>query len=307
MKNTVKWKVLLDRIKNQTCTPFLGSETCSGTVPPASELAERMARAYDYPVVDGLLPDLARVAQYVATIHGLNEPKKFIANEIKAVRAPDFKRTDDPHGLLASLPLPVYVTTTYFDFISDALRQAFPVPRDPVVDRCRWSRSDRPETLFAGGFTPTPANPLVYHLHGHYKAPESIVLTEDDYLDFLARTSENPELIPDPVRAAFTEAALLFLGFRLTDMEFRVLLRSIIKQLEINGYRHMMTVQVIAVGGADSGEGEEDEAVAAMMDYLKRYCDEFHIDVYWGSFRDFVTELRQRWEAFQGAGSLTHV
>ena len=43
------------------------------------------------------------------------------------------------------------------------------------------------------GFVPTPANPLVYHLHGHLEMPQSLVLTEDDYLEFLVRISRRHE------------------------------------------------------------------------------------------------------------------
>ena len=39
-------------------------------------------------------------------------------------------------------------------------------------------------------------NPVVFHLHGHLGLAESLVLTEDDYLDFLVSISRNDDLIP---------------------------------------------------------------------------------------------------------------
>ena len=40
------------------------------------------------------------------------------------------------------------------------------------------------------------ANPLVYHFHGHVNELNSMVVTEDDYLDFLANLAEDKKLIP---------------------------------------------------------------------------------------------------------------
>src|SRR4051812_34451252 len=144
MQNTVKWKALLRRISEGTCTAFLGSETASGAVPPAYALAEEMAREYEYPLVDQQPLDLARVAQYVATVHDPAEAKAFIVRQLKSAtaNAPDFSRESNPHGLLARLPLPVYVTTTYVDLISQALRQVTPIHREPRIDCCRWNERD---------------------------------------------------------------------------------------------------------------------------------------------------------------------
>ncbi|MGB2612083.1 MAG: hypothetical protein WBC80_24175, partial [Isosphaeraceae bacterium] len=48
-----KWKVLLRRIQNQRCTPFLGPETCFDfSIPAASVLAEEWADEYHYPFED---------------------------------------------------------------------------------------------------------------------------------------------------------------------------------------------------------------------------------------------------------------
>ena len=38
-------------------------------------------------------------------------------------------------------------------------------------------------------FKPSPQTPVVYHLHGHRSVIDSLVLTEDDYLDYLVNMS----------------------------------------------------------------------------------------------------------------------
>ena len=76
-------------------------------------------------------------------------------------------------------------------------------------------------------FTPSPANPLVFHLHGHNQVPESLVLTEDDYLTFLVNMSSQQVVFPPPVQCALAVDTLLFMGYSLSDWTFRVLIQTL--------------------------------------------------------------------------------
>ena len=108
---------------------------------------------------------------------------------------PAFDNPDDPFLLLASLDLPIYITTDFHDFLEMALRKAGKRPRS---DLCRWrselkgipSAFDEP---FPDGrpYDPDPETPLVYHLFGRDEDPASLVLTEDDHLEFLAATYQD--------------------------------------------------------------------------------------------------------------------
>jgi hypothetical protein len=69
------------------------------------------------------------------------------------------------------------MTTNYDDFMAAALRAA---GKEPRRDFCRWNRSPavlaEPSHLGnANGVPLSPANPIVYHLHGHLAVPESMV------------------------------------------------------------------------------------------------------------------------------------
>ena len=72
-------------------------------------------------------------------------------------------------------------------------------------------------------YRPSAERPLVYHLFGRLSVPKSVVLTEDDYFDFLIGVTTNNDLIPAVVRRALADTALLFLGFNLDEWDFRVL------------------------------------------------------------------------------------
>src|SRR5256885_1935999 len=72
---------------------------------------------------------------------------------------------------------------------------------------------------------PRPATRLVFHLHGPAQ-PQALVLTEDDYLRFLVTMAgEGKQLLPKAVREALDRNALLFIGYRLADWNFRALLQ----------------------------------------------------------------------------------
>lgn len=92
----------------------------------------------------------------------------------------------DPLKILAGLPLPIYVTTGYHDFLEIALRQQ---GKEPVSQVCFWDR-DLLTSEQSEPFTPSVARPLVYHLFGHEPHPTSLVLSEDDYLNFLVKITQ---------------------------------------------------------------------------------------------------------------------
>ena len=59
-----------------------------------------------------------------------------------------------------------------------------------------------------------------------------MVLTEDDYLEFLVRMNRDASepLLPPVIRTAFKDS-LLFVGYSLSDWSFRVLFRGLIGSL----------------------------------------------------------------------------
>ncbi|MDW5551008.1 hypothetical protein [Methanosarcina sp.] len=70
------WDILLKRIKNGKCTPFLGSGACSEKISVISQLANEWAKKYDYPVEDSY--DLARMAQFVAVVKDFINTKEVV-------------------------------------------------------------------------------------------------------------------------------------------------------------------------------------------------------------------------------------
>ncbi|MEO7273501.1 MAG: SIR2 family protein, partial [Vicinamibacterales bacterium] len=200
----------------------------------------------------------------------------------------------EPHRVLADIPFRLYLTTNPESLLSTAVAAATfeGQPRVPRMEICPW----HPDVQAAAagdstaGLPPSRATPLIYHLFGRLEVPRSLVITEDDYFDFLIGVTANKELIPPPVRRALADTALLFLGFQLDDWDFRVLFRSIAAQ---EGRRRRQAYAHIAVQ-VDPEEGRVQRPEQA-REFLNAYFQNADISIYWGTVEDFVKELaRQR-------------
>lgn len=289
------WDLLLRRIKNGKCTPFLGAGACFGALPLGGDIARKWAQDYQYPLDDR--HDLARVAQFLAVQLGDSiVPKEMILEEFRnskppEFKPPNFKDSDEPHGVLADLPIPVYMTTNYDSFMVQALQSRY---RDPKRELCRWNALVKgySSSIFDSqpGFSPTPANPIVFHLHGHDEMPESLVLTEDDYLDFLANISSQQDLLPLCVKQALAADSLLFIGYSLADWNFRVLIR---------GLRTAGRLSVAVLLPPAGPKLARQKAQKYMTNYYQQ-IEKMDLRIYWGTAKKFSAELRQRWEIFTG-------
>ena len=286
------WDSLLRTIQDGNCTPFLGAGACAGFIPLGSQIAQEWAEKYKYPLDDPW--DLPRVAQFLAIKRYPMFPKDEIVRRLKNIeKRPDFNDPAEPHGVLADLPLPIYITTNYDDFMTRALRSRY---RNPSRELCRWNSlvRDQPSVFDPGSGTEVSvANPVVFHLHGHDEVPESLVLTEDDYLDFLVNVSRDPQIIPRRIEKALASTSLLFIGYRLADWSFRVLFRGLIGSLERSLGRIRIAVQLAPEPPETEGITQEQ-----VQQYLADYLAKDDVRVYWGRASDFVQGLQRRWEAF---------
>ena len=142
------------------------------------------------------------------------------------------------------------------------------------------------------GYRPSEERPLVYHLFGHNARPRSLVLTEDDYFDFLISVTEDPSLVPLPVRSALADSALLFLGFGLEDWDVRILLRSLVSQEgahKLSKYTHVAAQLDLADSVLSPHRARR---------YLEKYFTKFRrpsIDIFWGSVDEFAAGLATVW------------
>jgi len=285
------WDALLQRISDGKCTPFLGEGACHPPIPLAAELALNWAEEHGYFERDHCRrTNLAGVAQYLAVTRDPMFPRDQFLRRIESCTVPDFSEEDEPHGVLADLPLPIYLTTNCDDFIVRALESRGKTPR---VEICQWNKALRELTESQLPSEPSPPNPLVFHLHGGAAEPKSLVLTEDDYLEFLVSVSQGEDVLPSRVKQALTDSSLLFIGYSLQDLTFRVLWQGLVAPRP-KGWRYgSVSVQLVPV--PDDATSEERRAAKR---YWEQYFAELKVRVYWGTARQFARELRSKWREY---------
>ena len=298
------------------------------------QLTEEWANFIGYPMPD--IHNLARVAQYflveqkdnlsarakyleflktfLLTITQDDEDYKDLASKLlmqvqeqhfsEIARLLDYPRfpegVEDPLRLLARLPLPIYITTSYYDFLERALEAENKKPRTQV---CFWSgarSSARTEHWYDPDYEPIPQEPIVYHLYGLEDYPQTLVLSEDDFINFLVSVVEDTDtqnpIVPLKLRGKLAEQTLLLLGYQLRDWDFRVLFRFIAKfrKEDLSPPRGM----IIQLKRDKKRTGNLEKS----LQYLNRYFDKRQFDVEWSEAESFVQELWAKWNEYNRQG-----
>ncbi len=149
-------------------------------------------------------------------------------------------------------------------------------------------------------YRPTVAEPLVFHLLGLEQFPDSMVLTENDYLDFLLRITADTKIFPPPIRTALNKSSLILLGYHMQDWDFRVLFRYLsTRKRRDDGQGRGGDDQglSVAIQLLPAEDGQDKEAVMASASrYLERYFGQAGFTIYLGQPAEFTQELWRRWE-----------
>lgn len=274
------WRILLHRIKQGRCTPFLGPAASYGVLPHDSSMAREWARKYDYPEEE--FADLAKVAQFLTKIDN-TLPKELVRKRFESVSPPDFTDPDEPHAVLSALPLPLFMTSNYDDFMIRALETQ---NKDPKREFHRWNEQLQriPSISDDLDFEPTTERPIVFHVYGHTEVPESMVITEDDYREFLVNTSKRQRSLPLLIERALTGTSPLFLGYSLSDGKFRNLMQVLVPYLRLNVFRPVGRFQL---------------GTFKIPKYLEHQFEGTTSGSQREAFREFVAQLRRRWEEFE--------
>jgi hypothetical protein len=287
MLNEYEWEVLVDRIRQKACTPFLGAGAAAGSLPLGRDVAQEWAGRYSYPLGDAT--NLIQVAQFVAVKFDRVKPKEMFLKQIKGAAPPDLENPLETHRAIAELRLPVYLTTNYDSFLTQALKHLEKIPEREFF---RWSpllkelTRDSPSIFEREpGYQPHPARPLVFHLHGSDQLVDSLVLTEDDYIDFLVNMAQEEFELPPVVARALTGSSLLFVGYSIADWNFRVLLNSLNRYKSPGQRRLNVAVMKKPDWGVDPGQ---------VQDYLTRYYADMQVRIHWADAREFLAELHER-------------
>ena len=308
------WTGLIRMIQQGRCTPIIGPRAHGRWIPSRDEIAQLWATQHEYPFGGKL--NLAQVAQYMASSQGEDFPRAELidttrtellrrlpeelrpTNSIQSLTAliqaghlPDLIAADpnEAHNVLAALNLPLYLTTNFVSFMSEMLARR---GRKPTRELCRWNeRLDGLPSIFEErpDYVPTPEEPLIYHFFGADEEVDSVALTEDNYFDWLVKVSAEPERVPPVIQAALTNTSLMFLGYSMRDIEFRVIMRGLVATRgQRRNFKHV-AVQLDV-------DDVKVEHIDSALTFLQQYFQDAEINVYWGSLEQFIAELKEQWE-----------
>ena len=127
-------------------------------------------------------------------------------------------KTTEFHRNIAALPFRLCITTTPDDFLYNAFKEAEKSPIRHFYNFRKQRTIQLPE--------PTINRPLVYHLYGHLDGPESLVISENDLIDFLIAVIRGEPQFPPSIAATLSlqETTCLFVDLGFKNWYFRVLL-----------------------------------------------------------------------------------
>jgi hypothetical protein len=324
-----RWPALLESIRDEACTPIIGSGVLESLLGSSHDIARNWADDYRFPMAPHDREDLPHVAQFLKFTLMKSFPYNGISKylhqqiieryddiltpELRKLKAKEVSKLlefvgkdrrehnlDEPHRVLSRLPFKVYITTNLDNLLSEALHE---VKKTPHTELCPWNEFIERQSEDGDESEPTVQDPLVYHLFGQLNEPDSIVLTEDDYFDYLIGVTENKSLIHDEVLRAKTDSLLLFLGFQIDDWAFRVIFRSIMRMPGVKaGLRRGKNAEIKHVAVQINPDEDRILDPVRARRYLEEYFNDSKISIYWGSAEDFVRDLREQWNSGKDYG-----
>lgn len=253
------YETLVKALTEGRVVPFLGStvnlmgrtpnqswqQGQATVLPSGTELADHLAKNFDYPLSEP--QDLLRVSQYVSVMSGSGP----LYDELHAVLDADYPPTA-LHQFFATLPAsfrskgfparyPLLVTTNFDDALERAFRDkgepfdlvAYIAEGEQRGKFVHWTPDgeailiERPNEY--RGIVPDQRT-VILKIHGAVDRVrsewDSFVVTEDHYIDFLARTDIS-NLLPVTIAAKLRKSHFLFLGYSVRDWNLRVILYRI--------------------------------------------------------------------------------
>lgn len=232
-------------VKAGKCILFLGAMASAapppadsgfhaGALPPSGRvLSEKLASLSNYP--DDDTTNLQRVALFFEWQEG--KSRQSLVNAVAEEVAARHLVPSPALHMLAALPFRITITTNYDQLFEQALYAAKTLdglakrPRITVYDP---NRSGPPESV---PLDPLEEQPILLKLHGDITKPESIVITEEDYITFIQRMGmieRHP--IDQRIRARMMEWPTLFIGYSLKDYNLRLLFKTLRWQVDTANY-----------------------------------------------------------------------
>lgn len=239
-------KLIFNAIGSGKCLAFLGAgasccfynqnqEEVPG-LPTGGELAKWLADQCSYN--NGKSYDLPKAAEYfVYSYSGDREPLQRAIKEKIEVRC----EPRPIHTVLAQLTkIKVVITSNYDILFESALnkygRKVYKHVHDPLNPQT--GRFESPSEQKEGDI-------LFHKMHGSVDEPCTMIITESDYFQYLARANNIDRGMPYYFRNMIPQSTLLFLGYSLSDWNFRVIWEGVLSTYDTQNIRSQKTAYAL--------------------------------------------------------------
>jgi len=179
-------------------------------------LAQKSAFAQSFP--GETADDLKRVSLHFE----ISASRLELVDEVKKAVSAGKQPSAAVRGL-AELKFPLVITTNYDHLFEDALRGAGKRPIKSIYRPGDWNLTEdlRDE--------PAEQTPFVFKIHGDIERPETLVITDEDYIHFVMRMGDqsNSHPVPLTLRSYFQRWPTLFVGYSLMDYNLRLLFKTL--------------------------------------------------------------------------------
>jgi SIR2-like domain len=137
---------------------------------------------------------------------------------------------------LARLDFPVVITTNYDQLFEKALKETGKQPRVAIYT---------PELQETTDFRkPTAQSPIVFKIHGDISRPETVVITDEDHIEFLLRMRDPQpyDPVPSRLKVYLSDWTTLFVGYSLQDYNLRLLFKTLRRKIDNGDLPDMYSV-----------------------------------------------------------------
>lgn len=179
-------------------------------------LAESCDLVATYPKEAEKISNLARVSQFYEILRSRRQLVEEVGKKVADKTAPS-----PAVRALAQLDFPLIITTNYDPLFEKALRLGGKEPEIEIYDPA----GDRESTMDSKKFS--VQRPFLFKMHGDISRAESIVITDEDYIQFVLRMSETASPVPETFRYHFKRWPTLFVGYSLMDYNLRLLFKTL--------------------------------------------------------------------------------
>lgn len=235
---------IADAFERESCLVFLGAgasvSRSTPSLPTGAELAHKLATACELDP-PGAVP-LSTAAFYFEFYRSRDDLNAFLVKEIDRDEVPPsdtLRNLTRLIGVLERRGKRVFVITTNYDRLFEkAYRESLGQDPGVVVYRGAWDPTDKAKSLHVGlngdpefwlhsdDRRPT----ILYKMHGciSMASDQNLVVTEEDYINFMtnAVSLHTEKRILNFARYRIAQSTILFVGYGLSDFNFRVLYKA---------------------------------------------------------------------------------